>query len=100
MTVCLSHVPAQHEFGVLGDILLDQVLQQSLHDLGEILQFVVQGHGEQTGNVAPVSLGETLLGLQSVDELRDGGTERQRAQTVTSGVQVSPDPEPTYNSVT
>lgn len=75
MTVCLSHVPAQHEFGVLGDILLDQVLQQSLHDLGEILQFVVQGHGEQTGNVAPVSLGETLLGLQSVDELRDGGTE-------------------------
>lgn len=67
----LSHIPAKHKFGVLGNILLHQVLQQTLHDLSEILQFIVQGHGEKTGDVTPVPLRETLLGLQSVDELRE-----------------------------
>lgn len=67
----LLHLPAQHELWVLGNILLDQVLQESLHHLGEILQFVVQRHGEQTGHVTSVSLREPLLGLQGVDELQD-----------------------------
>lgn len=73
----LFHVPTQHEFGVFGNVLLHQVLQQALHDLGEVLQFVVEGHGEQAGHVATVSLGETLLGLQSVDELRHTSSECQ-----------------------
>lgn len=67
--VGLFPIPAQHEFGVLGDVLLHQVLQQRLHDLGEVLQLVVQRDGEQTGHVAAVPLGEALLGLQGVDEL-------------------------------
>lgn len=71
MKVCLFHIPAQHKFGVLGNVLLNQVLQQTLHDLSEILQFVMESHGEQTGHITPVSLREALLGLQSVDELRN-----------------------------
>lgn len=68
--VCSFYVPAQHEFGVFGHILLHEVLQQTLHDLGEVLQFIVQRHGEQTSNVATVSLREPLLGLQCVNKLR------------------------------
>lgn len=70
MKVCLFYIPAKHKLGVLGNILLDQVLQQTFHDLSEILQFVMKGHGKQTGNITSVSLRETLLGLQGVDELR------------------------------
>lgn len=68
-TLCVFFIPAQHELGVFGDILLHQVLQQTLHDLCKVLQLVVQSYCEQAGHVAPVSLRETLLGLQSVDEL-------------------------------
>ena len=70
--VCVLSVetlPSQHELGVLGGVLQDEVLQQGLHHLREVLQLVVERHGEQAGHVAAVPLGEALLGLQGVDEL-------------------------------
>lgn len=63
-------IPAQHKFRVLGHVLLDQVLQQGLHDLSKVLQFVMEGHSKKTSHITAVSLRETLLCLQSVDKLR------------------------------
>lgn len=63
-------VPAQHEFGIFGNILLHQIPQQGLHDVGEVLQLVVECHGEQWRYVAAVPLGEVLLLLQGVDKLQ------------------------------
>lgn len=68
---CFVFSPSQHEFGVLGHVLLHEVLQQTLHDFSEILQFVVKSHGQETGHVSSVPLREALLRLQSVDELEE-----------------------------
>ena len=79
----LFYVPAQHEFGVFGNVLLHQVLQQTLHDLREVLQLIMQSHGQQTGHVSPVPLREALLGLQGVDELRHTESLSPAAQALT-----------------
>lgn len=62
--------PSQHEFGVLGHILLHQVIQQSFEDVCEILQLAMKSHGQQRGHVGPVSGGEGPLALQSMNELK------------------------------
>lgn len=49
-------VPSQHQFGVLGDVLLDEMLQQSLHNLCEILQLVMKSYGEKASHVATIPL--------------------------------------------
>lgn len=40
-------VPAQHQFGIFGDILLHQIPQQSLHDIGEVLKLIVERHSQK-----------------------------------------------------
>lgn len=72
-----SDPPAQHELGVLVHVLMHQVAQQRFHDVGEVLQLVVQCHGEQRGHVAAVALREALLGLQRVDELQEEAEEEE-----------------------
>lgn len=64
-----KHSPPQHEFGVLGHILLHQVVKQSLEDVCEVLQFTVKGYSQQRGYVGPVPGGERPLRLQSVNKL-------------------------------
>lgn len=66
----MRDVPAQHQFGIFGNILLHQIPQQGLHDVGEVLQLVMECHSEQWRHVAAVPLREVLLLLQGVDELQ------------------------------
>lgn len=63
-------VPAQHQFGIFGNILLHQISQQGLHDIGEVLQLIVERHSEKWRHVAAIPLGEVLLLLQGVDKLQ------------------------------
>lgn len=67
---CAYVVPAQHQFGIFGDILLHQISQQGLHDVREVLQLIVECHSEKWRHVATVPLGEVLLLLQGVDKLQ------------------------------
>jgi len=66
--------PPEHQFGVLGHVLLHQVVEQRLQDVREVLQLAVQGHGQQGRHVGPVPRGEGPLDLQRVNEL---GTRRR-----------------------
>lgn len=47
-------LPSQHQFGVLGDVLLHQVVQESLEDVCEVFQLAVQRHRQEGGHVSPV----------------------------------------------
>lgn len=64
-------LPPKHEFWILGHILLHQVIEQGLEDVGEVLQLTMEGDGEQGGHVGPVSWREGPLALQSVNELQE-----------------------------
>lgn len=43
----LAHSPPQHQLGVLGHILLHEVIQECFEDVSEVLQLPVQRHREQ-----------------------------------------------------
>lgn len=64
-------LPPQHQFGVLGHVLLHQVVEESFEDVRKILQFAMQRDRQQGGNVGSVSGRESPLALQSVNELRE-----------------------------
>lgn len=36
--------PPEHQLGILGHVLLYQVIEQRLEDVSEVLQLAVQGH--------------------------------------------------------
>lgn len=70
-------LPPQHQFGVLSNILLHQVIEEGLKDVSEIFQLAVQRHRQQRCHIGSVSGGEGTLALQSVDELRHENTDIQ-----------------------
>lgn len=66
-----SHSPAQHEFRVLAvDIFLHQLQQQCSHNVGVVLQFPMQSHCQQGGNVHPGPGVEVITALQGADKLQ------------------------------
>lgn len=67
-----SHLPAQHQLGVLGYILGYQVTEQCTKDVREIFKLPVKCNSEERCHVGPVPSREGTLTLQCVDELRPG----------------------------
>lgn len=68
--LCFPFLPSEHQFGVLGHVLLHQVIEESFEDVREIFKFSMKRHGEQGGHIGSVSRREGPLALQSVNELR------------------------------
>ena len=62
--------PAEHKFGILGDVLLHQIIKQRFQNVCEVLQLAVQSYCEQRCHVGTISGRECPLALQSVDELK------------------------------
>ena len=67
-----SHIPAQHQLGVLGHILGHQITKQSTEDVSEVFELPVKCDSEQRCHIGTVPSGEGTLALQRVDELRSG----------------------------
>jgi hypothetical protein len=67
-----SHLPAQHQLGVLGNILSYQVTEQSPQYVREVFKLPVKCNSEQRCHVGTVPSREGALTLQCVDELRPG----------------------------
>lgn len=87
--------PPQHQLRVLGHILFHQVVEQRLEDVGEVLQFAMQGHCEQRGHVGPVPGGEGALNLQGVDELGRWTTKTVLGIIALKGLCPRPEQRPT-----
>lgn len=62
--------PPQQQLGVVFalQVLVNEVSQELLEDIGGILQFALQHGHDERGHVATVPHGEAALGLQCADE--------------------------------
>lgn len=68
---CLCVSPPEHEFGVFAlHMFVHQLQQQRPHDVRVVLQFAVQRHRQQGGEITPSAGVEVRTALQCVDELR------------------------------
>ena len=80
-----SHIPAQHQLGVLGHILGHQVTKQSTEDVSEVFELPVKRNSEQRCNIGTVPSREGTLALQRVDDLRSGREESEGCAFRTGG---------------
>lgn len=71
--LCFLFLPSEHQFGVLGHVLLHQVIEESFEDVREIFKFAMKCHRKQGGHIGSVSGREGPLALQGVNELRERG---------------------------
>lgn len=63
--------PPQHQFGVFAlHVFVHHLQQQRPHDVRVILQFSVQRHRQQRGEITPSSGVEVRTALQRADELK------------------------------
>lgn len=77
--------PPEHEFGVFVlHVFVHQLQQQRPHDVRIILQFAVQRHRQQGGEVTPSSGVEVRAALQRADELEAENAEVLNQKTNTS----------------
>lgn len=64
--------PPEHQFGVFVlHVFVHQLQQQRPHDVRVILQFAVQRHRQQRGEVTPRPGVKVRAALQGVDELHE-----------------------------
>lgn len=61
--------PSQHQLWVLGHVLLYQVIQESLEDICEVLEFPMQGDCEKWCDISPVPWRKGALDFQGVNKL-------------------------------
>lgn len=62
--------PPEHQFGVLAlHVLVHQLQQKRSHDVRVILQFAVQRHRQEGGEITPSTCVEVRAALQRANKL-------------------------------